>query len=64
MSLLGFFREWMRNLHVIFALVTLLGVYFIFLGISLAGLVSALRKQEKIMSNHHAVPSPPQDESI
>ena len=64
MSLLGFFREWLQNLHVVFIFSTLLGIYFVLLGISLAGLVSALRKQEQIKSNQRPNSFPPQDESI
>jgi hypothetical protein len=56
--------EWLRNLHVLFALLTLLGVYFILLGISLAGLVSALRKKEQLESDHGSTSCPREDESI
>jgi hypothetical protein len=51
MNHFALFRGWLGNLYLVFVFLTLLGVYLVFLGIGLAGLVSALRRQERIKSN-------------
>jgi hypothetical protein len=64
MSYYRFFMERLWNLHILFALLTLLGVQFVFLGIAIGGLISAPRKQEQIKSYHRPALSFPQDESV
>jgi hypothetical protein len=58
------FRDWLGYLYLIFVFLALLGVYLVFLGIGLAGLVSALRRQERIKSIRRTNLSAPPNEPI